>query len=212
MGGNSIKINAHASMSKSPGGKTYWYKPDSLKVKRNIDLKTKNVGNTSAQSTQFVGMGKIELSVTLEIENTGAIQSGKPSVQSVVEGLVNDLAAYKGGEHRTNYCTLTFGKESLLMQLETMDIDYKLYDSAGNPYHAEVMCKFISAAEVSITGNQSPDMTHGFTVREGDSLPNMCMQVYGDMHYYMAVAEHNKLTNFRELEVGSVIEFPPIDR
>ncbi len=211
MGGNSIQINAHSAMSKTPGGKTFWYKPDSLKVKRNIDLKSKNVGNTSAQPTQFVGMGKIELSVTLEIENTGAI-GGKSDVQSEVEGLVNDLAAYKGGEHRTNYCTVTFGHESLLMQLETMDIDYKLYDSAGSPYHAEVALKFTSAAEVSITGNQSPDMTHGFTIREGDSLPNLCMQVYGDMRYYMAVAEHNKLTNFRELEIGTVLEFPPIDR
>lgn len=211
MGGNSIQINGHSAMSKTPGGKTFWYKPDSLKVKRNIDLKSKNVGNTSAQPTQFVGMGKIELSVTLEIENTGAI-GGKSDVQGEVEGLVNDLAAYKGGEHRTNYVTVTFGSESLLMQLETMDIDYKLYDSTGAPYHAEVACKFISAAEVSITGNQSPDMTHGFTIREGDSLPNLCMQVYGDMRYYMAVAEHNKLTNFRELEVGAVLEFPPIDR
>jgi Contractile injection system tube protein len=212
MGGNSIQILGHPTMSKQVGGNIYWYKPDSLKVKRNIDIKQKNVGNTIAQPTQFVGMGKLELSVTLEIENTGAIEAGRPSVQDRVEGLVKDLYEYKGSEHRPHYVTVKFGQESLLLQLETMEIDYKLYDADGFPYHAEVACKFTSALEVSETGNQSPDMTHGFTIREGDSLPNLCMQVYGDMRYYMAVAEHNKLTNFRELEIGAVLEFPPIDR
>ena len=55
-------------------------------------------------------------------------------------------------------------------------------------------------------------MSHAFTIREGDSLPLLCKEVYGKMDYYLQVAEHNGLTNFRELEVGSTIELPPLQR
>jgi nucleoid-associated protein YgaU len=217
--GNIVKINSSTSASKVTGGDEFYIKEGSMKVGKSIDVKTKNVGNTSAQSTQFVGVGAESIEFVIEIENTGALKNAptQRDIAAAVKKISDHCVKYEGSVHRTKYVTITYSdKDSFLGQCESMNVDYKRYDTKGKPYHAEISLKFKSVAEVGggggSSGNQSPDMTHGFTVREGDSLPNMCMQVYGDMKYFMAVAEHNKLTNFRELEVGSVIEFPPLDR
>jgi nucleoid-associated protein YgaU len=47
-------------------------------------------------------------------------------------------------------------------------------------------------------------------VRAGDTLPLLCYQVYEDPSYYLQVAKANNLSNFRKLEQGTELFFPPI--
>lgn len=58
----------------------------------------------------------------------------------------------------------------------------------------------------------SPDLTHILQVKAGDTLPLMCKKVYGDPKYYLQVADVNGLGNFRRLEPGMELVFPPIDK
>lgn len=57
-------------------------------------------------------------------------------------------------------------------------------------------------------------MTQGsklyITVKEGDTLPNLCEQEYGNADLYSAVAQYNKLNHFRNLKPGLEICFPPV--
>ena len=57
--------------------------------------------------------------------------------------------------------------------------------------------------------NHSPDLTHYRIVKKGDTLPMMCFLVYGDARYYLQVARANKLINFRKLNIGDELFFPP---
>ena len=56
----------------------------------------------------------------------------------------------------------------------------------------------------------SPDVTHVRTVREGDTLPLLCWEVYGSSTPYPRVAAFNRLGGFRDLVVGSQLVFPPL--
>jgi len=58
--------------------------------------------------------------------------------------------------------------------------------------------------------NQSPDLTHYRVAKKGDTLPLMCYRIYGDSKYYWQVAKANKLSNFRLVQPGQEIFFPPI--
>jgi nucleoid-associated protein YgaU len=49
-------------------------------------------------------------------------------------------------------------------------------------------------------------------VKKGDTLPLMCYRIYGDSRYYLQVAMANRLTNFRNLQVGDELFFPPIEK
>ncbi|MDB5157311.1 MAG: LysM peptidoglycan-binding protein, partial [Mucilaginibacter sp.] len=57
---------------------------------------------------------------------------------------------------------------------------------------------------------QSPDLTKVRVVMEGDTLPLLCYKIYGDSKYYIEVAQANNLNDFRYLQTGEKIKFPPL--
>jgi len=48
-------------------------------------------------------------------------------------------------------------------------------------------------------------------VAPGDSLPLMCYRIYGDSRYYIQIAKFNRLNDFRNLQPGTRISFPPLE-
>jgi hypothetical protein len=44
----------------------------------------------------------------------------------------------------------------------------------------------------------------------GDTLPLLCFQIYQESKYYVEVARINRLDDFRNLEPGRQILFPPL--
>ena len=60
--------------------------------------------------------------------------------------------------------------------------------------------------------NSSPDLSHVKLAKRGDTLPLMCQDIYGDVNMYLEVARVNGITNFRDLEPGTEILFPPIKK
>jgi nucleoid-associated protein YgaU len=84
------------------------------------------------------------------------------------------------------------------------------------PLRATARAKFKGFVEdnlrVAMENNSSPDLTHVREVKKGDTLPLMTFRIYGDSKYYLEVAKANNITNFRKLEVGQRIFFPPIEK
>ena len=84
----------------------------------------------------------------------------------------------------------------------------------GTPLRAKASVKFEEAIDANLidseANNKSPDLTHRITVKEGDRLPLICYEVYGDSSYYLEVASYNRLVNYRNLEPGSELYLPPI--
>jgi len=60
-------------------------------------------------------------------------------------------------------------------------------------------------------GKSSPDLTHVRVVKSGDTLPLLCKEIYGSSQYYLRVAAHNGLDDFRNLLPGQTLSFPPLD-
>jgi len=84
----------------------------------------------------------------------------------------------------------------------------------GLPIRAKITAKFterIIAGLSDVLGMlSSPDLTHRVVVKDGDLLPLLTYQTYNDQTYYLQVARANRLKNFRRLEPGSTLVFPPI--
>ena len=58
----------------------------------------------------------------------------------------------------------------------------------------------------------SPDLTHLRDVKDGDTLPLLVYDIYGDGKFYLEVARVNKLVNFRSLRSATRLSFPPLDK
>lgn len=156
-----------------------------------------------------------KLSFTLLFEGTGAVKGQSTSdVKQQVNDFYNLCYAVNGNIHRPNFIKLVWGNIEFRGQLVSCDINYLLFKPNGVPLRAEVEVLFEQYKDPVQLKNElnlsSPDMTHKREIKEGDTLPLLCREIYGDDSYYVQVAQVNKLPGFRRLVPGSKIFFPPL--
>lgn len=139
------------------------------------------------------------------------------------KGIMKDLEDFKkavydynGNKHKPNYLIISWGALLFKGILTDLSIEYKLFKPDGTPLRAIAKVKFISHIEAekraAKENNKSPDLTHYRVVADGDTLPLMTHRIYGDSKYYLEVAKANSLMNFRSLQPGQKLFFPPIDK
>lgn len=149
------------------------------------------------------------------LDGTGVVSlTGLVPVKDQVQQLRDVVYTYIGTEHETPIVQVSWGPLLFYARIESMKVDYTLFKPSGEPLRAKVNLAFIeyqSAAEISKEANQSsPDLTHLIEVKAGDSLPLLCYRIYKDCSYYLEIARINKLTNFRQLQPGQTLSFPPL--
>jgi len=153
------------------------------------------------------------------LDRTGALGNLATGPIGVVPDIIHfkKLALdYEGEIHRPRYLKLVWGTLLFDCQLQSLEIEHKMFSPQGLPLRAVLKASFIEYIEDTkrtIKENKSsPDLTHVRTVKEGDTLPLMTQRIYGDSRYYLEIARINGLTNFRKLQPGSELVFPPIEK
>lgn len=159
-----------------------------------------------------------EISFDFLFDNTGIIDGNpRDSIADDIKRFKEVLIEYQGDSHEPRHFKLVWGENSIFKgRVTELAITYKLFRGDGTPIRAIAKVKFKSSIEdvkrAASENKSSPDLTHVRTVKLGDTLPLMCFRIYGDPRYYLQVAEVNKLTNFRALEPGTSLFFPPLDK
>ena len=173
---------------------------------------------TSGAQTKFEYTLPEELTFDFLFDNTGLID-GKPNPDGVfdqVDEFRRLLTEYQGDSHEPYHLKLVWGNLIFKGRAIEVGITYKLFNPDGQPIRAVVRVKFKGSIEekkrTSLEDRSSPDLTHRRMVKSGETLPFMCFEVYGDPRHYMYVAEFNRLDDFRALESGQPILFPPLPR
>jgi phage tail protein X len=180
---------------------------------------------TSGAQPKFKLKPPEELSFEILFDNTGIINDrdnpnpkyqAKEDISEDIEEFKDFLMGYEGEIHQPKFFKFVWGTSLMKGICQSLHITYKLFNPDGKPIRA--ICK-VSIRElkeeerrVAEERNASPDLTHYRTVKAGDTLPLMCYRIYGHSKYYMQVAKVNKLINFRNLEPGMEIFFPPIEK
>lgn len=208
-----FKIHGLNAIDENPSGEGYKLKlnPESIKRNRAIVIEAGEAGDTGTQVNQYKTYGDETMDLDFYLDCTGAIKGMTASVDGELEKLSQTIYDYSGDIHKPKYLFVEYGKFSFRCMMTAFNTEYLLFDKDGKALRAKVHLALKSVKQSTVQ-KSSPDMSHAFTIREGDSLPLLCKEVYGKMDYYLQVAEHNGLTNFRELEVGSTIELPPLQR
>lgn len=170
----------------------------------------------------FDGTGVIPAPSELgDVPLVGAIASAlSPAQPYVVMDEIKKFNAlvykYDGKIHRPRQLLLSWGKLVFSCVLSSIAYRFTLFKPDGTPLRAVAACKFcesVTPAEQERRNNAtSPDLMHLRDVRDGDSLPLMAYEVYGNPSLYLAVARANKLVDFRRLRPATRLAFPPVDR
>ncbi|MEL6867962.1 MAG: LysM peptidoglycan-binding domain-containing protein [Bacteroidota bacterium] len=191
---------------------------------------SENIGQGDQQQ-QFRGIESQNFTLEFTLDGTGVVNNSLFPGQGLLNlfteeetvsekvARLKDLAYHvKSETHQPSFLKIVWGDEDGIFKgvLDTLQVTYTLFSPEGAPLRAKINMAFkshISKEEQDATQNlQSPDLTHVRTVKAGDTLPLMAYRIYGDSRYYLEVARVNELTNFRQLEVGSELFFPPIDK
>jgi nucleoid-associated protein YgaU len=209
---------------------TVQFNPNSFKTELHIDY----VGDDQQPQGTTNGEKKLKkvpsqkITINLTLDGTGVSGQNGSTGKSGKFGLTADefdiqkeidkfLAAtynYKGTKHDVPFVKIVWGPNKFEGRLRDLVITHVLFKSDGKPLRTKIDATFESseaAKSQSIKNDlQSPDLTHVRTVKVGDTLPLMCQNIYNDSSYYLKVAQFNNLVDFRNLEPGSEIIFPPV--
>lgn len=168
--------------------------------------------DTAGTTTKYSSIDPETLSFTFYLDGTGVVS--RLDVSDAIKGFKKVVSKYNGQIHSPNYLMLIWGDFSFKCRLTSLDIEYTLFDTDGIPLRAKLTPNFqqyLSPDDIAkLSGKNSPDMTHVRQVVAGDTLPLMCQRIYGNSGYYLMVANHNGLTQFRDLQPGQSIVFPPL--
>lgn len=150
----------------------------------------------------------------LVLDGTGVVSGTTTSVRDQVTLLRKVAYDYNGSEHEPPVVEVSWGPLLFKARMEALKVDYTLFKPSGEPLRAKINLTFVaykSTEEVFRSASlESPDLTHLVEVKAGDTLPMLCYQIYKDSSYYLAVARLNQLSNFRRLEPGQILRFPPL--
>lgn len=211
-------INGYSSNSYSGAHESFKapINPEKLNVSRSVTLSNGAGSNSARESQQFQSRDSDKLDFTLVFDGTGIIPYAGFSVSDNLEDLEKVIFEMDSEAHRPRYLEVLWGSLNFQGQIQSYSVEYTLFKQDGTPLRAKAQLSLVSYTDPETaareSNNASPDMTRVLTVREGDTLPIMCQHAYDDFSYYLQVAEINELNNFRELEVGSQIVFPPLKK
>ncbi len=161
---------------------------------------------------RFSGIEGETIDVDLILDGTGV--AGSTDVKTQLNNLGAIVYDYDGDNHEPNVVRLLWGSLVFFGRLKSMSVDYTLFKPSGEPLRAKAKLSFVaymSPEEESRRANRSsPDLSHSVEVKAGDTLPLLCYRIYKDSSYYPDVARYNNLSDFRNLEPGTRISFPPL--
>jgi len=199
---------------------TVWINPSSYTRQTNISYNDRQAQGSAGPSPEFNRVAAEDISFELVFDATGVVpppagQTGYTNgVSDGITQLTNLCATLNGDIHSPNYLILAWAQLQFQCVLTSMSVNYTLFMPDGTPLRARVQVGFQSYSSESQLAKEanktSPDLTHLVTVSMGDTLPLLCHRIYGDSSYYYRVAEFNQLDNFRALQPGMQLLFPPL--
>lgn len=189
--------------------------PNEITLAYEMEYDSGQGSGTTASRMEFKKVKPGDLSLTFFLDGTGA--NGRPlDVQDKIQSF-QSVTGYNGDIHRPNYLKVAWGNLTVKRcVLKSASIAYKLFKSNGVPLRAIITAVFTDFADdetrVAMAQDQSPDLTHMRLIKAGDTLPQLCTEIYGDPQLYRQVAQANGLVHFRQLAPGTRVRFPPLDK
>lgn len=210
-----IEAYSDKSFNASVGSYKVMLNPETYTHRYTVDYSEKQASGRPDTSIKYEKSAPPGLSFDLIFDATGVVDSSKTDLLSELEQFRNIVYTYSGEIHGPNYLKLIWGKAlSFQCRLTAMSVTYKLFRPDGTPIRAEVKVTFKRYEDpesiVHDMQNKSPDMSRIVTVVAGDTLPALTYKAYGESQHYLQVARFNHLDNFRDLQAGTKIIFPPL--
>lgn len=226
-----LKITAYKKSTRSMQDKvsdfTAMYNPASISQKYEIKYGKNQGKNSSGKKTYYSYSKPAELKLKLILDGTGVHEMGifinkQTPVAERVDEFLNLAFHMNGSIHEPHYLSVEWGDlkfwgdAKFNCRLGNATVKYTHFNRDGTALRAELDITLYSDEDVEKRkkkeNKSSPDLTHIRVVKNGDTLPLLCKEIYGNSFYYLRVAQANNLNNFRALVPGQELVFPPLEK
>lgn len=189
------------------------FNPNTYSQKYEVEYQDRQ-GQGDTGSPQIFGKIKPqEYTFEFLLDGTGTA-APKVEVQEEVERFLKVTGKHDGEIHRPMYLKLSWGALVAYCVLKNAETTYTLFKRDGYPLRAKIKATFVASIDDLLRVNEerknSPDLTHIHDVKEGEHLSLLAHHYYRDASRYFQVARYNGLKNYRRLEIGQKLTFPPI--
>lgn len=213
-----MKIRAYEDVAfQKPSSPPFWsvlVNPESYSLEHRIEYNTDTPPGNNGTQAKYTRHNPEEFSCDLWFDNTGILDNKpKEDIYSELERFQNFLLDLSSDTHEPRHFMIIWGKMLFKGRITGLQIQYKLFKPDGTPIRAMATVSFKGSFDDKLrlakANLHSPDLTHKKVVKAGDTLPNLCNEVYESPSYVTQIARINRLDQFRELTVGMELYFPP---
>jgi nucleoid-associated protein YgaU len=211
------------------GGPTIecYFNPTEYSISKSNEWTYEKVTGTSLPPATFSGGAPRQMELSLLLDQTLGV--GKMTVQAATDALFKMMEVPGGSSGGGTtavppFVTFQWGKIVIPFKAvcTSLTVAYKLFKPTGEPIRAEVKMTLKQADKASTkSGNgankgQNPTTraNAGFgvhTVRDGDTLPSIAYQTYGDATRWRLIAEANDVDNPLHLRRGTPLSLPKLE-
>jgi hypothetical protein len=217
---NKLKIEAFSKpdcQSGSLGSIEAIINPENYSYTKNVEYSNSNEQGSNANTALFSKIGPSDLKFKLIVDGTGIVSLGSyANVDAYIKSFNDLLYRYNGDIHRPNYLQLSWNGIIAVAVLKSYTVTYTLFNTDGTALRANIDASFTESIDfktkAKMAGKNSPDMSHIRVVKAGDTLPLMSYRIYGDSSWYLEIARVNNIDDFRSIQPGQKILFPPLAR
>ena len=182
---------------------------------RSISYDKQSGWGSPGSTPRFGSMGNDTMKFALVLDGTGVIPSPlgvSLEVKQQLKRLEAAVHRYDGTDRQPPYVRIVWGSLIFGGRLESMSTRFTLFTPSGSPLRANVDLSFIGSVDrkevEAITGAAAGAQSKEVLVREGDTLLELCAQIYGDLQRCKAVARLNRLQSLRDVAPGVKLLFP----
>ena len=201
------------------GGQTLecYFNPTEYSISKSNDWKYKTVTGTSFSPPEFGGgqPRQIELSLLFDQTFPPYTMSVRESTAALLDMM--EVPSGKTGGSPTAvppFVTFEWGRLVFKGACTSLSVTYKLFEPNGDPLRADVKLTLKQAAAVQQGQNPTTRAAAGFgvhRVRDGDTLPSISYDAYGDATKWRLIAEANGVDNPLHLRRGVPLSLPRLD-
>lgn len=204
--------NPSYSENKKSGEFVTQVNPATLKLKKRLNYSKDGEAQGVANKRKFKSQGLDTLSFDILMDDTGIIPNKAGKIKERVSQLEQSIYRINSESHEPSYTKVVWGTFIFRGRVESLNYDYSLFSPDGFPLRVKVSFSFEGHFDKDTTQMNSPDLSRVITFREGDTIARYCDEIYGDASFCHEIAEYNKLSEFRKIEPGTKIHFPPLAR
>lgn len=204
--------------SKSGQFVEFMYNPNSLTFSKSVKWKrtAKPGGNT--EEIDFAGGRSATFAISKVVFDGTIPLEGETMPRADIMVDLNKLVGFLDIDQqlkRPPLCRFFWGKyRTFQVSLETVNINYTLFDRNGKPLRAEVDISFSQAEDPTELPYQNPTSRSYarkvHTVVEGETLDWIAYREYGDAAAWRHIAESNNLADPMNLRPGTLLRLPPV--